>query len=113
VTGKKAKERLYFQRSSDRRDEIRPATYLLFTMRPNSLMAEIHNRMPAIVTGEGAQRWIAPWPVSPEQLAEFTELFPAEEMVARPVSTLINSPRNDSPDCIAPTNGPFRKAAPY
>jgi putative SOS response-associated peptidase YedK len=58
--------------------------------------------MPAIITEERAQRWIAPGPISPDQLAEFTESYPAEEMVARPVSTLVNNPRNDSPDCIAP-----------
>jgi putative SOS response-associated peptidase YedK len=81
---------------------IRPATYLLFTTRPNLLMAEIHNRMPAIITGELAQQWIAPGPVSAERLAEFTEPYPTEQMVARPVSTLVNNPRNDSPDCIAP-----------
>jgi putative SOS response-associated peptidase YedK len=82
--------------------EIRPATYLMFTTRPNSLMAEIHNRMPAILIGDRAQQWIAPGPVSTERLAEFTEPYPAEQMVARPVSTLVNNPRNDSPDCFAP-----------
>jgi putative SOS response-associated peptidase YedK len=82
--------------------EIRPATYLLFTTRPNSLMAEIHNRMPAIITGDSAQHWITPGPVSAEQLAEFTEPYSADQMVARPVSALVNNPRNDSPDCIAP-----------
>ena len=82
--------------------EIRPATYLLFTTRPNLLMAEIHNRMPAIITGDRAQQWINPGPVSAEQLAEFTEPYPADLMVARPVSTLVNNPRNDSPDCIVP-----------
>jgi putative SOS response-associated peptidase YedK len=92
---------------------IRPASYLLFTTRPNSLMAEIHNRMPAIITGERAQRWIAPGPVSPDQLTEFTEPFPAEEMVARPVSALVNNPRNDSPNCIAPIDRTFHEAGPH
>jgi putative SOS response-associated peptidase YedK len=82
--------------------ELRPDTYLLFTTRPNALMASIHNRMPAIVTGDRAKHWLAPGPISPEQLTDFTESYPAEEMVARPVSTLVNNPRNDSPDCIIP-----------
>jgi putative SOS response-associated peptidase YedK len=92
--------------------EIRPATYLLFTTRPNSLMAEIHNRMPAIITGERAQRWIAPGPISADQLTEFTEPYPADLMVARPVSTLVNNPRNDSPDCIVPIDGTYHEAGP-
>jgi putative SOS response-associated peptidase YedK len=82
--------------------EIRPATYLLFTTRPNSLMADIHNRMPAIITGERSQQWIAPGPVSAEQLEEFTEPYPADLMVARPVSALVNNPRNDSRECLTP-----------
>jgi putative SOS response-associated peptidase YedK len=31
--------------------------------------------------------------------------YPAEEMVARPVSTLVNNPRNDSMDCITLIDG--------
>ena len=67
-------------------------------------MADIHNRMPAIITGVRTQQWIAPGPASAEQLGEFTEPYAADLMVARPVSTLLNNPRNDSPDCIAPIN---------
>jgi len=81
--------------------ETRPATYLLFTTCPNSLMAEIHNRMPAILTGDRAQQWIVPGSVSSEQLEEFTEPYVSDQMVAQPVSALVNNPRNDSPDCIA------------
>jgi hypothetical protein len=33
-------------------------------------------------------------------------------MVARPVSTLVNNPRNDSPDWIAPIDRTFHEAAP-
>ena len=28
--------------------------------------------------------------------------YPAEEMATHPVSTLVNSPANDRPECIAP-----------
>jgi len=65
-------------------------------------MAEIHNRMPSILAAGRIQQWIAPGPISSEQLAEFTEPYPADQMVARPVSSRVNNPRNDSPDCIAP-----------
>jgi putative SOS response-associated peptidase YedK len=34
-------------------------------------------------------------------------------MVARPVSTLVNNPKNDSPDCIAPINSLVREAGPH
>jgi putative SOS response-associated peptidase YedK len=60
--------------------------------------------MPVIITADRVQQWIAPGPVSAEQLVEFTEPCPAEQMVARPVSALVNNPRNDTPDCIVPVS---------
>jgi putative SOS response-associated peptidase YedK len=86
----------------------RPATYLLFTTRPNELMQPIHDRMPAILTEEQAKQWIQPGPIAAEQLEHFMQPFPAGEMVARPISTLINSPRNDTPECIAGPDDPLQ-----
>jgi putative SOS response-associated peptidase YedK len=31
--------------------------------------------------------------------------FPAEKMQLVPVSTLVNSPRNERPECVQPLNG--------
>lgn len=81
--------------------DIRPETFLLFTTRPNELMQPIHDRMPAIVTGDRARRWLEPGPITETDFAEVTEPFSAAEMEVRPVSTLVNSPRNDSPACVA------------
>jgi putative SOS response-associated peptidase YedK len=79
----------------------RPDSYLLFTTKPNELMATIHDRMPAILTEENAKRWIQRGDITPEALAEFTAPYPARKMRARPISTLINSVKNDGPECIA------------
>ncbi len=81
--------------------EVRPQTFLIFTTRPNALMAAIHNRMPVILPDEAAKRWIEPGPITADQLAEFTAPFPAEKMQARQVSVLVNNPRNDSADVLA------------
>jgi len=58
--------------------------------------------MPAIVSPDRAQQWIVPGPISAGQLAEFAEPYPAEQMVARQVSALVNNPRNETPNCIVP-----------
>ena len=72
-------------------------TCSIITCDPNNLMAEIHNRMPVILSDDRARKWIEPGPITAEALTEFTEPFPATDMVAHPVSTLVNNPRNDSP----------------
>ena len=41
----------------------------------------------------------------PEHLATLLVPYPADEMIAYAVSPLVNSPRNDSPDVIAPVGG--------
>ena len=80
--------------------EIRPETFLVFTTKPNALMARIHNRMPVILPDEMAKRWLAPGPVTADQLADLTASYPAARMEARPVSVLVNNPRNDSPELL-------------
>lgn len=82
--------------------ELRPETFLLFTTRPNELMAPIHNRMPAILTGAAARGWLAPAQITPDAFTAFTEPRPSSEMEAVPVSSLVNNPRNDSPDVLVP-----------
>ena len=81
--------------------DVRPETFLVFTTKPNALVAKIHNRMPVILPDEMAKRWIAPGPMTPEQLADFTGSYAAAKMEARPVSVLVNNPRNDSPELLA------------
>jgi putative SOS response-associated peptidase YedK len=80
--------------------EIRSCT--IITTRPNRLMEEIHNRMPAILAPQHYQSWISPDEQDARSLATFLEPIPAAEMKAYPVSRLVNSPNNDVPDCIRP-----------
>ncbi|VAW31540.1 FIG00871087: hypothetical protein [hydrothermal vent metagenome] len=75
----------------------------ILTTKPNELMAPIHNRMPVIVEPEDFDLWLHPEP-NPEQGLHLLRPYPADKMIAYPVSTLVNSPRNDLPDCIQPVN---------
>ena len=82
--------------------ENRPATFAILTTSPNALMAKIHDRMPAILDDNEAKRWVARGDIAPEKLAELTSPHAAEEMEATPISSLVNSPKNDLPEVLEP-----------
>jgi putative SOS response-associated peptidase YedK len=80
--------------------EVRSCT--IITTEPNTMMATIHNRMPVILNPEAYSEWLTPGEKNPAQLDRLLVPFPGDEMVAIPVSKLVNDPKNDSPECILP-----------
>lgn len=74
----------------------------IITGEPNELLKPIHNRMPMILPKEKRNRWLDPENHDTEELMSFLEPYPAEEMEAHPVSRLVNSPANDTPECVKP-----------
>jgi len=72
----------------------------IITTNPNDLMAPIHNRMPVILRHQDYDQWLDRSPRAAEGLNSLLRPFPAELLDAYPVSTLVNSPANDSPECI-------------
>jgi putative SOS response-associated peptidase YedK len=75
------------------------------TLPANELMADIHNagnhprRMPAILRREDHEIWLKG--TNAEARAVLAP-YPADLMVAHPVSTRVNSVRNNGPDLIEP-----------
>ncbi len=82
--------------------EIRTCT--IITTEPNTLVKEIHNRMPVILSQNVYSDWLQEGENDPSLLISFLQPYPAEEMEAYPVSRYVNSPQNDSPECIIPTD---------
>jgi len=76
----------------------------IITTTPNSLMATLHNRMPVILPPETYAQWLDPAPRTPDSLVNLLVSYPSEKMEAHPVSTLVNSPANDRPECLIPAN---------
>jgi putative SOS response-associated peptidase YedK len=74
----------------------------IITTEPNDLMMSIHNRMPVILPENAYQSWLEPGEKSSDQLSSLLGPYPAELMTAFPVSMLVNNPRNDLPQCVAP-----------
>lgn len=83
--------------------EIRSCT--IITTQPNGLVEKIHNRMPVILPKEAYPLWLAPEEKEPGELNALLRPFPAEEMIAYPVSRMVNSPANDVPELIQPAAG--------
>lgn len=76
-------------------------TCAILTCAPNELMSPIHNRMPVILPVPAREEWLDP---TTEIAALQALLVPldADQMEAYPVSTLVNSPEHDTPECIQP-----------
>jgi putative SOS response-associated peptidase YedK len=74
----------------------------IITTEPNPLMEKIHNRMPVILPEKAYSLWLQSGEADPNALSELLKPYPAEEMVAYPVSRLVNSPDNDLPAVIEP-----------
>ena len=74
----------------------------IITTNPNSMMAEIHNRMPVILPQNAYKTWLTPGDSPSNEMLPLLKSYPAEEMEAYPVSTLVNNPANDTPECVLP-----------
>jgi len=73
----------------------------IITMAASPLMAGIHNtrqREPVILRPEEHEAWLAG---TPEQAWACLKQYPDELRSAWPVSTRVNSPKNDGPELIA------------
>lgn len=73
----------------------------ILTISPNELMEPIHNRMPLILEKADYGTWLHP-ETEVDELRHLLRPYPAEWMNAYAVSTAVNKPSNDSPDCIVP-----------
>jgi putative SOS response-associated peptidase YedK len=75
-------------------------TCTILTTNANDLVRPLHDRMPAILEPQGYDRWLNPEVHDPKTLTPLLHSFPAEQMTAYPVSSLVNSPRHDDPKCV-------------
>jgi putative SOS response-associated peptidase YedK len=74
----------------------------IITTPPNNLVEPIHNRMPAILDPQVYTDWLTPEEIDPSRLGKLLKPYPGDDMIAYPVSRLVNSPENDLPECIQP-----------
>jgi putative SOS response-associated peptidase YedK len=87
---------------SDRDSGGELQTCTILTTAPNELMEPIHTRMPVILAPDDYAPWLDPDFDQPQILQAMLRPYEAEAMDRYPVSTVVNKPQNDIPDCIAP-----------
>ena len=75
-------------------------TFTIITTEPNSLLRPIHNRMPVICDAAMGRQWLEHSFERAMTLAAVLRPWPSEYMEACDVSSFVNSPENDSPECI-------------
>ncbi len=74
----------------------------IITTRANGLLASIHTRMPVILGRQHWGLWLDRDVRSPEAVVPMLEAAPSAQISHHPVSTVVNSVRNNSPQNIAP-----------
>jgi putative SOS response-associated peptidase YedK len=90
---------------STRADGVVVESCTIVTMPANQLMTEIHNvkhRMPAILAKEDRDTWLT---AGPEEAFKVIKQYPDTHMVATPVSTRVNTPKNNDAELIEPIKG--------
>lgn len=79
-------------------------TCAIITTEPNDLVRPIHTRMPVIIPKEKESLWLESALSKADALCDLMRPFPAEDMDAHPVSTMVNSPVINDPRCIIPVD---------
>ncbi|WP_243290798.1 SOS response-associated peptidase [Bacillus sp. FJAT-47783] len=75
-------------------------TCTIVTTAANELVAPIHNRMPAILNKGIGENWLNPAITNWSDILPLIQAYPACEMKAYEVSPIVNSPKNNSEQCI-------------
>lgn len=76
-------------------------SYTIITTEPNEQMAAIHNRMPVILGDDRIEQWMDP-KASKDDLLALLRPAPEDLLQMHPVSTRVNSPKNDEPSLVQP-----------
>ncbi len=113
----KAKTTLYFHLKSNRRFGLaglydvwtspegkQISTCTIITTEPNELMKPIHNRMAVIISKAQEALWLDPAIQDERLLLSVFKPYDSREMEAYDVSQIVNSPRNNCPECIKPVS---------
>ncbi len=79
-------------------------TFTILTTDASDSIRHIHPRMPVILGPAEGERWLD-GDTSREDLLSLLRPWGRSPLAARPVSRIVNSPRNDAPGCIEPIHG--------
>ena len=76
----------------------------ILTTTANTMLANLHHRMPVILSKNTYDLWLDPGFKNVKELEYLLVPFDSALMRCFPVSTRVNAVSNDDPDCVTPTN---------
>ena len=76
-------------------------TFTIVTTNANEIVGTIHNRMPVIFNREQEINWIDPF-IDFQEVSQYLLPYPENDIEVYPISTLVNSPKNDSAEIVKP-----------
>lgn len=85
----------------DKRSDERLVSCAILTTASEGVLAELHDRMPVVVAPGEFNTWLAE-PQSDEALGRVLRSAPLASLELYPVSSAVNSTRNDAPSFVAP-----------
>src|SRR5437868_3981085 len=74
-------------------------TCTILTTRPNSIVADVHDRIPAILQTEDYERWLDPGITDAATVLDCLKPFDGGLMKKYPVGPRVNRPENDDEEC--------------
>lgn len=76
----------------------------IITTPANACTQEVHDRMPAIIFPSDILRWLDPSSHDVEPLQSLLQPAPDDYFSLTPVSTRVNSPMHEGPECLIPVS---------
>ena len=86
------------------------ASCSILTTAPNQWLEGIHDRMPVILPRRHYQAWLTAPTTEAARLTDLLVPFDASLMTRYPVSSLVNKPQNDVPECALEVENPETQA---
>jgi len=78
------------------------ASCAIVTTEPNELLRPIHDRMPVILPRESWETWLRPGTTPSRELLPLLRPLPPDALEVYEVSSFVNAPANEGPECIVP-----------
>lgn len=77
---------------------------VIITTPSNEVMKPIHERMPAIIAPAHYDLWLDSRVTEKQEIMQYLTSAPSLQLTAYPVSTWVNSPKNNDERCIQPAD---------
>ncbi len=78
-------------------------SFSVITSPPNALIKPLHDRMPVVIAKRDYDRWLHEEPLPPDALDDLLAPAPEDVFELFEVATIVNSPHNDEPACVEPS----------